>query len=95
MGTYNLSKKYLVKMIERELTMRLAPVLLAFVLSGCSARQQPTPIAPDPPPAAQPIEQGVCWETEIRGDVAIRKAIPCPDNPKATATKPAKEKTRP
>ena len=47
------------------------------------------------PTAAQPIEHGVCWKTEIRGDVATRKVIPCPDNPKATATKPAIEKTQP
>jgi hypothetical protein len=46
------------------------------------------------PTAAQPIEHGVCWKTEIRGDVAIRKVIPCPDNPKAPATKPAIEKTQ-
>ncbi len=47
------------------------------------------------PTAAQPIEHGVCWETEIRGDVATRKVIPCPDNPKALATRPAIKKTRP
>ena len=47
------------------------------------------------PTAAQPIEHGACWKTEIRGDVATRKVIPCPDNPKASATKPAIEKTRP
>ena len=46
------------------------------------------------PTAAQPIEHGVCWKTEIRGDVATRKVIPCPDNPKAPATKPAIKKTR-
>jgi hypothetical protein len=47
------------------------------------------------PTAAQPIEHGACWKTEIRGDVATRKVIPCPDNPKASATKPAIKKTRP
>ena len=47
------------------------------------------------PTAAQPIEHGACWKTEIRGDVATRKVIPCPDNPKAPATKPAIEKTQP
>ena len=47
------------------------------------------------PTAAQPIEHGACWKTEIRGDVATRKVIPCPDNPKVSATKPAIEKTRP
>ena len=47
------------------------------------------------PTAAQPIEHGVCWKTEIRGDVATRKVVPCPDNPKTPATKPAIEKTQP
>jgi hypothetical protein len=47
---------------QRSMRLRLAPVLLAIVLGGCSAEAAqhapPAPPAPSPPPAATPVPTG-------------------------------------